>query len=61
MTKVLLVDDSSVMRKIIQKNIKAANLQVDEFIEASDGKEARAESQGGGNPFSQAGQDLWSA
>ena len=40
MPKILIVDDSSVMRKIIQKNIKAANLIVDEFIEASDGKDA---------------------
>ncbi|MGR3317278.1 MAG: response regulator [Candidatus Anammoxibacter sp.] len=40
MPTVLIVDDSSVMRKIIQKQIKAANLQVDEFMEAGDGKEA---------------------
>ncbi len=40
MPKVLIVDDSGVMRKIIQKNIKAANLVVDEFVEAGDGKEA---------------------
>lgn len=40
MAKVLIVDDSGVMRKIIQKNIKAANLAVDTFVEAGDGKEA---------------------
>lgn len=40
MSRVLIVDDSSTMRKIIQKNIKAANLIVNEFIEASDGKNA---------------------
>ena len=40
MSKVLIVDDSSVMRKIIQKNIKAAKLVVDEFVEAADGKDA---------------------
>lgn len=39
MSKVLIVDDSGVMRKIIQKNIKAANLAVDTFVEAGDGKE----------------------
>ncbi len=37
MTKVLLVDDSAVMRKIIQRNIKETGLIVDEFIEAGDG------------------------
>ncbi|MGQ3685442.1 MAG: response regulator [Candidatus Loosdrechtia sp.] len=40
MTKVLVVDDSSVMRKIIQRNIKETGLIVDEFIEAGDGKQA---------------------
>ncbi|MGR3178126.1 MAG: response regulator [Candidatus Anammoxibacter sp.] len=39
MPTVLIVDDSNVMRKIIQKQIKAANLVVDEFMEAGDGKE----------------------
>ena len=39
MPTVLIVDDSNVMRKIIQKQIKAANLIVDEFMEAGDGKE----------------------
>ena len=40
MSKVLLVDDSAVMRKIIQRNIKETGLIVDEFVEAGDGKEA---------------------
>ncbi len=40
MTKVLLVDDSAVMRKIIQRNIKETGLIVDEFIEAGDGTQA---------------------
>ncbi len=40
MTKVLLVDDSAVMRKIIQRNIKETGLIVDEFIEAGDGNQA---------------------
>ena len=40
MTKVLLVDDSAVMRKIIQRNIKETGLIVDEFVEAGDGKQA---------------------
>ncbi len=40
MTKVLLVDDSAVMRKIIQRNIKETGLIVDEFVEAGDGTQA---------------------
>ncbi len=40
MTKVLLVDDSAVMRKIIQRNIKETGLVVDEFVEAGDGNQA---------------------
>ncbi len=40
MTKVLLVDDSAVMRKIIQRNIKETGLIVDEFVEAGDGNQA---------------------
>lgn len=38
MPKVLLIDDSSVMRKIIQRNIKEAGLVVDEYLEAADGQ-----------------------
>ena len=37
--KVLLIDDSAVMRKIIQRNIKESGLIVDEFMEAGDGKQ----------------------
>ncbi len=40
MSKVLVVDDSAVMRKIIKKNIKDAGLVVDEFADAGDGKQA---------------------
>lgn len=39
MAKVLIIDDSAVMRKIIQRNIQQSGLLVDEFIEAGDGKE----------------------
>ncbi|MCP5006966.1 MAG: response regulator [Planctomycetes bacterium] len=40
MSKVLLVDDSAVMRKIIQRNIKESGLIVEEFVEAGDGTQA---------------------
>lgn len=40
MTKVLIVDDSAIMRKIIQRNIKETGLMVDEYIEAGDGNQA---------------------
>ncbi len=40
MPKVLLVDDSAVMRKIIQRNLKESGLVIDEFLEAGDGKQA---------------------
>jgi two-component system, chemotaxis family, chemotaxis protein CheY len=40
MPKVLVVDDSAVMRKIIQKNIKESGMIVDEFFNAGDGKQA---------------------
>ncbi len=40
MSKVLLVDDSAVMRKIIQRNIKESGLIVEEFVEAGDGAQA---------------------
>ena len=39
MPKVLIIDDSAVMRKIIQRNIQQSGLIVDSFIEAGDGKE----------------------
>ncbi|MFQ5962938.1 MAG: response regulator [Candidatus Scalinduaceae bacterium] len=40
MSKVLLVDDSAVMRKIIQRNIKESGMIVNEFFEAGDGAQA---------------------
>ncbi len=40
MTKVLVVDDSAVMRKIIKKNIAESGMTVDEFVDAGDGKQA---------------------
>jgi two-component system chemotaxis response regulator CheY len=40
MAKILVIDDSAVMRKIIKKNIKDAGLVVDEFADAGDGKQA---------------------
>ena len=39
MPKVLIIDDSAVMRKIIQRNIQQSGLWVDEFVEAVDGRE----------------------
>ncbi|WP_347274864.1 response regulator [Candidatus Kuenenia sp.] len=42
MPKVLIIDDSSVMRKMIQRNIQQSGLIVDSFVEAGDGKEALA-------------------
>ena len=39
MPKVLIIDDSAVMRKIIQRNIQQSGLLVDEFFEAGDGRE----------------------
>lgn len=39
MPKVLIIDDSAVMRKIIQRNIEQSGLLVDEFFEAGDGRE----------------------
>lgn len=39
MSKVLIIDDSGVMRKIIQRNIEQAGLLVDQFLEAGDGQE----------------------
>jgi two-component system chemotaxis response regulator CheY len=40
MSKILVVDDSAVMRKIIKKNIKESGLLVNEFADAGDGKQA---------------------
>lgn len=45
--KVLVVDDSALMRKIVMKNVREAGFEV-EFVEASDGKEGLEKFQGGG-------------
>jgi two-component system, chemotaxis family, chemotaxis protein CheY len=39
MPKVLIVDDSSTMRKIITRSLRQAGFEVDEIIEAGDGVE----------------------
>jgi len=40
MPKVLIIDDSAVMRKMIQRNLQQSGLLVDEYVEAGDGKDA---------------------
>lgn len=45
--KVLIVDDSSVMRKIIERSLRQAGLDLTEVLEASNGAEALAEVQKG--------------
>ncbi len=40
MIKVLLVDDSATMRKIVRRKMKEVGFVVDEFLEAGDGKQA---------------------
>jgi two-component system chemotaxis response regulator CheY len=42
MANVLIVDDSSVMRKIIMKGIRQAGFDIEETFEAGDGLEALA-------------------
>jgi len=39
---VLVVDDSSVMRKIVSRSLRQAGLEVVELLEASNGSEALA-------------------
>ena len=39
MPKVLIIDDSAVMRKIIQRKIQQSGLLVDQFVDAGDGGE----------------------
>ncbi len=46
--KVLIVDDSSVMRKIVERALRQAGLELTEVLEASNGAEALAEVQKGG-------------
>ncbi len=38
--KLLVVDDSATMRKIIMRTIRQSGFKVDEFLEAENGKEA---------------------
>jgi len=45
--RVLIVDDSSVMRKIVERALRQAGLNVSELLEASNGAEALAEVQKG--------------
>jgi len=44
--RVLIVDDSSVMRKIVDRSLRQAGLEITEVIEASNGLEALARVQG---------------
>ena len=41
--KVLIVDDSAVMRKIVERALRQAGLELNEVLEASNGAEALAE------------------
>jgi two-component system, chemotaxis family, chemotaxis protein CheY len=41
--KVLIVDDSSVMRKIVERALRQAGLELTEVLEASNGAEALAQ------------------
>ena len=45
--KVLILDDSSVMRKIVKRALRQAGLDIAEVLEASNGAEAFAEVQQG--------------
>ena len=45
--RALIVDDSSVMRKIIERSLRQAGLELTEVLEASNGAEALAEVQKG--------------
>ena len=38
--RVLIVDDSSVMRKIVERSLRQASLEIAEVLEASNGAEA---------------------
>jgi two-component system, chemotaxis family, chemotaxis protein CheY len=46
--KVLIVDDSSVMRKIIERALRQAGLELGDVVEAGNGAEALVEVQKGG-------------
>jgi len=43
--RVLIVDDSSVMRKIVERSLRQAGIEIGEVAEASNGAEALAEVQ----------------
>lgn len=45
--KILIVDDSSVMRKIVERALRQAGLDIGEVVEAANGAEALAEVQKG--------------
>ena len=45
--KILIVDDSSVMRKIVERSLRQAGLDLSEVLEASNGAEALAAMQKG--------------
>jgi len=45
--RVLIVDDSSVMRKIVERSLRQAGLDIGEVLEASNGAEGLAEVQKG--------------
>ncbi|HTP45228.1 MAG TPA: response regulator [Candidatus Acidoferrales bacterium] len=45
--KVLIVDDSAVMRKIVERALRQAGLEINEVLEASNGAEALVEVQKG--------------
>ncbi|MCA1797473.1 MAG: response regulator, partial [Geobacteraceae bacterium] len=38
--RILVIDDSSTMRKIVSRSLRQAGLDFDEILEASDGQEA---------------------
>lgn len=46
--KVLIVDDSSVMRKIVERALRQAGLELTEVLEASNGAEALTQVEKGG-------------
>ena len=46
--RALIVDDSSVMRKIVERALRQAGLDLGEVLEASNGAEGLAEVQKGG-------------
>ena len=48
MARILIVDDSTLTRKAISRIIEMTNLEVDEVIEATNGREALQKLQGGG-------------